>query len=68
MERDWEFSSKSIHEIRKSEAKWNGIRKFLQNRSPKSENLNENGTGSGNFFKIVPRSQINPVWLGILSY
>jgi hypothetical protein len=57
MERDWEFSSKSIHKIRKSEAKWNGIGNFLQNRSIKSGNPKRNGTGLEIFFKIDPWNQ-----------
>jgi hypothetical protein len=54
MEWDWEFSARSIHEIRKSRGEWNGIGNFHQNRSIKSGNQEKNGTGLGIFGKIDP--------------
>jgi hypothetical protein len=57
MERDWGIPSKSIHGTSKSAMEWNGIGKFLQNRSLKSGKPGQNGTGLGIFFKIDPWNQ-----------
>jgi hypothetical protein len=54
MERDLNFPSKSIHEIREIGDKWNGIRIFLRNRSMKSGKLEINGTGFEFSFEIDP--------------
>jgi hypothetical protein len=54
MERDWEFSSKSIHKIRKSRGEWNGIGDFYPDRFMSSQKPGIIGSGLEISIKIDP--------------